>query len=96
MIFFWQFIFQEIKNGFKKGEEFQAHKKYINSLIVTKNNKIIITSNDYHIKISDPIKTKIAKQDEKDKINNLFSLKNGKLLFSKGDNILIFELNNEK
>ena len=90
-----KFFFQEIKKGFKMGESFQAHKKYINSLIVTKNNKIITASNDYHMKVWDPNKAKIAKQDEKEKINNLFSLKNGKILASKDNNILIFELNNE-
>ena len=92
-----KFIFEKIKKGFKMGENFQAHKKFINSLIVTKNNnKIVTASNDYLIKVWDPYIPKNPKQEEKEKINILYSLKNGKILASKDNNILIFELNDSR
>ena len=90
-----KFIFGLIKKGFKMGESFQAHQKFINSLIVTKDNKIITASNDYYMKVWEPNKAKVPKQEEKEKLNNLFCLKNGKILASNKNNILIFELNKD-
>lgn len=92
-----KFFFEKITKGFKMGENFQAHKKFINSLIVTNNNnKIVTASNDYLMKVWDPYVPKIPKQEEKEKINILYSLKNGKILASKDNNILIFELNDSR
>lgn len=92
-----QFIFQKIKKGFKIGEKFEAHQKFIQGLIVTYNdNKIVTASNDYTMKVWDPYSVKIPKQEEKEKIMNLYGLRNGKILASKDNNILIYELNNEK
>ena len=92
-----QFIFHKIKKGFKIGEKFEAHQKFIQGLIVTyNNNKIVTASNDYTMKVWDPYSVKIPKQEEKEKIMNLYSLKNGKIIASKDNNILIYELNKEK
>ena len=64
---------------------------------MTKNNNYIVTSsNDYYMKIWDPNSLKNQKQTEKEKIVNLFGLKNWKILASKDNNILIYELNKEK
>ena len=88
-----QFIFEKIKKGFKMVEQLQAHTKFINALIVTNNNNNIITaSNDYFMKVWNPNNPKIPIQQEKEKIMSLYSLKNGKILASKDNNILIFEL----
>ena len=89
-----EFIFEKIKKGFKMGEICLAHDKFINGLIVTKNNnKIVTASFDYYMKVWEPEKIDEAIQKEKEKIMNLYGLKNGKILASKDNNILIFELN---
>ena len=87
-----KFIFNLIKKGFKMSESLQAHQKYINSLIVNKNNQIITASNDYYMKVWEPNKAKVPKQEEKEKVNNLFCLKNGSILASNKNTLLIFEL----
>ena len=91
-----KFIFQKIKKGFKIGEKVEAHKKYINGLIVTNNNNQIVTcSYDSYLKLWDPYSAKVPKQVEKEAITFLYSLKNGKILASKENNILIYEAKND-
>lgn len=92
-----EFTFEKIKKGFRITEKNQVHQKFINALIFTKNNNYIVTSsNDYYMKIWDPNSLKNPKQEEKEKIVNLYGLKNGKILASSDNNILIYEFNNEK
>ena len=91
-----KFIFEEIKKGFKMGEKFQAHKKFINGLIVSyHNNKIITSSFDSTLKIWEPDNQKLV-QEEKKKISNIFALKNGKILASSMNDLLIFEYKDGK
>ena len=91
------FVFEKIKKNFKMMENFLTHKKFINGLILTKNNnKIITASYDYHMKIWDLDNIEKPIQDIKSKIMNLCALKNGKILASRDNDILIYELNKEK
>lgn len=91
------FIFEKVKKNYKIVENFEAHKKFINGLILTKNyNKLITCSYDYNMKVWDPYNIGEPIQKEKSKITNLFSLKNGKILASRENDILIYELNEEK
>lgn len=92
-----KFIFKKVKKGYKLGEKFQAHKRFINDMIIDKNtNNIITASYDYYMKIWSLFPTKIAKQEEKIKITNLINLKNGKILASSNNALLIFELDENK
>ena len=90
-----KFIFKKLKKGYKMGEKFQAHQKFINGLIVTNNNQIVTASNDFYMKVWDPSASKVAKQEEKVKIISLYSLKNGKIIASNDNNIFIYELNDK-
>ena len=88
-----EFIFEKIKKGFKIGQKKQAHQKFINGLILANNTYNIITSSiDYSMKVWNPENMEEPLQNEKEKVMNLYSLKNGKLLASKDNNLLIFEL----
>ena len=93
-----EFIFRKIKKGFKVFESFQAHQKFIGGLITTRNNNRIITSSkDYILKAWDPKAEKKRVQEIPSmKIINLLSLKNGKILASRENDILIFELDEKK
>ena len=93
-----QFIFDKIKKGYKMQDSFQAHSKFIGGIIFTHNNNRIITSSkDYKLKVWDPKEEKKKVQEEpNNKIINLLSLKNGKILATKENHILIFELNEKK
>ena len=92
-----KFKFKKIKKGFKMGEKFQAHKKFVNGLILANHtNKIITSSFDYYLKVWDPISPKKPKQEEKIKINNLLALKNGKIFASSLKDLLLFEYGNNK
>lgn len=93
-----KFIFQKIKKEFKLINAFQAHQKFIGGLIFSpNNNKILTSSKDYILKIWDPKEEKKKMQEEpKMKIINLLCLKNGKILASRDEDILIFELNDKK
>lgn len=90
------FKFAKIKKGYKIGQSFQAHKKFINALVLAYHtNKIITSSYDYHMKVWDPISTKKELQNDKKKINNLYALQNGKILASSGKDLLFFEYNSK-
>ena len=91
-----KFIFQNIQKGFKMGEQLVAHEKYINGLILTHNNKKIVTcANDSLMKVWDPYSAKVPKQIEKERIMVLYGLKNGKILASNENNISIYEAKGE-
>lgn len=89
-----QFFFEKIKKGYRMGEKFQAHKKFINGLISV-NNTIITSSTDFKMKVWDPNYTKNVKQEYKKKIISLLTLKDGNILASSDNNILIYKLNEE-
>ena len=90
-----EFLFEKIKKGYRMGEKFQAHKKYINGLISV-NNTIITSSTDFQMKVWDPNYTKNAKQSYQKKILSLLSLKDGNILASSDNNIFIYEFNEDK
>ena len=77
------------------GEKFQAHKKFINGL-TTVNNTIITSSTDFQMKVWDPNYTKNEKQSYQKKIISLMSLKDGNILASSDNNILIYEFKEDK
>ena len=90
-----QFFFEKIKKGYRMGEKFQAHKKFINGLISI-NNAIITSSKDFEMKVWDPNYTKNVKQSIQKKILNLISLKDGNILASSEKDILIYEFKEDK
>ena len=90
-----QFFFEKIKKGYRMGEKFQAHKKFINGLISV-NNAIITSSKDFEMKVWDPNYTKNVKQSIQKKILNLISLKDGNILASSEKDILIYEFKEDK
>ena len=90
-----QFFFEKIKKGYRMGEKFQAHKKFINGLISV-NNAIITSSIDFEMKVWDPNYTKNVKQSIQKKILNLISLKDGNILASSEKDILIYEFKEDK
>ena len=90
-----EFFFEKIQKGYRMGEKFQAHKKYINGL-TSVNNKIITSSIDFQMKVWDPNYTKKEKQSFQKKIISLMSLKDGNILASSDNNILIYEYNEDK
>lgn len=92
-----KFNFKKIKKGFRMTDSFQAHSKFIGGLILTQNNnKIMTSSKDQMLKVWDPLTEKKKIQEiPKLKIINLFALKNGKILASENNNILIIELNDK-
>lgn len=92
-----EFIFNEIKKGFKIDEVFQAHQKYIHEIAVTNNpNNIVTISHDYTMKIWEPNSVKVPKQEEKMEAHHLLSLKNGKFLIAKNNDIYVYKLDSNK